>query len=348
MDLRQLESKIAESFAQITHPIYRITLKELDLRYALTDEGENFRLIIKTPDQDRKMQIELESMIRKHIGETPKKLKIRFEFDESIKPVDEGRKIRGIKNILLIGSGKGGVGKSTVTSNLAAAMALKGLKVGILDSDIYGPSVGKLYGLPGKQGLDGDGGNRIYPVTAHGVKLMSFAFILEEDQAVIWRGPMLGKAVEQLLFDVLWGELDYLLIDLPPGTGDVQMSIAQLVDVDGAIIVSTPQNVALQDATRAATMFFQMKVPILGIVENMSEFVCPKCGHVSHIFSKKGVEDFSEKHRVPKLGSIPLQQAIMESGEEGKPLVLAEEGAIRDAYVKILEKVIEEVERYKV
>jgi ATP-binding protein involved in chromosome partitioning len=172
--------------------------------------------------------------------------------------------------------------------------------------------------------------------------------MLNTDQAVVWRGPMLGKAVEQFLYEITWGELDYLIIDLPPGTGDVQLSLAQLVEVDGAIIVTTPQNVALQDASRAASMFQEVKVPVLGVIENMSEFQCPKCGTVTHIFSKNGGEALAAKYKIPKLGGIPISADIMDSGESGKPIVWKDpEGIVAKSYNEIIDKVAIEIQKYR-
>lgn len=350
MDTDQLTQKIQSILGKVEHPTYKENLAVIGMFDSLTDEGESLRLNLKSPDADRKVQIGLEAQIRGLINELKldKKVKIKFSVDESLKPEDIGNRIRGIKNIIVIGSGKGGVGKSTVTANLAAAMADRGLKVGVLDADIYGPSAGSLFGLKGKVGLAGDGKSKVEPPVKHGVKIMSFSFMLNDDQAVIWRGPMLGKAVEQFLHEIMWGELDYLLIDLPPGTGDVQLSLAQLVDVDGALVVTTPQNVAIQDASRAVIMFQQVKIPVLGIIENMSEFICPSCGHVSHIFSKNGGPAFAAKFKLPFLGDIPLLPEIMESGEDGTPhSIQSKDGPVRKAYDEIIDRVAVEVERYR-
>jgi ATP-binding protein involved in chromosome partitioning len=352
MDLKQIEEIVQNALKKIEHPTYKIDLYEMKMFDKIEEEQGKLKIYLKVPDDDRRVQIAIESQLRGLLNQAglPKGYKIRFTVDESIKLEDIGNKVRGVKNILLIGSGKGGVGKSTVTSNLAISLMNQGFKVGIIDADVYGPSIGKLFGFEGKVQLYGDGRNKVLPIEKYGIKMMSFSFLLEPGQAVIWRGPMLGKAMEQFLFEVDWGELDYLLIDLPPGTGDVQLSLAQFVEVDGAIVVTTPQNVAIQDASRALTMFQQVKIPVLGIIENMSEFICPHCGNVSYIFSKEGGKKFAERYRVPLLGSIPLETSIMESGEEGKPVLLNEKvhPDIIKAYNDIASKIIEEVVKYKI
>ena len=349
-NIAELEAGIRGALNKVEHPEFKQNLIDLGMFGRLEEDGENLRLILKTPNDDRKVQIGIESQVRGALRslELPGKLKIRFEVDESLKPEDIGNRIRGVKNIIAIGSGKGGVGKSTVSANLALSLARRGYSVGLVDADIYGPSLGKMFGSPGKTALKGDGENRVHPLEVAGIKLMSFAFLLNQDQAVVWRGPMLGKALEQFLFQVMWGELDYLLIDLPPGTGDVQLSLGQMIDLDGAVIVTTPQNVAIQDASRAVHMFTEIKVPVLGVVENMSEFICPNCGHTSHIFSKNGGEAFAAKFKIPQLGSIPLQQEIMEAGEAGQPIVLKEpDGPVAKAYDQVIEQMMVEVEKYR-
>ncbi len=346
-NIADLEPKILEALGAIEHPSYKQSLKDLGMYDRAELEDETVRLFLKSPDSERKIQIDLESQIRGALRcvELPGKLKIRFEVDESLKPEDIGNRIRGVKNIIAVGSGKGGVGKSTVSANLALSLAAQGHRVGLIDADIYGPSLGKMFGVSGKQPLTGDGENRVHPHEVHGSKLVSFAFLLNPDQAVVWRGPILGKGIEQFLYQVLWGELDYLLIDLPPGTGDVQLSLGQMVDLDGAVIVTTPQNVAIMDASRAVHMFTEIKVPILGVIENMAEFICPSCGHVSHIFSKNGASAFAAKFKVPELGSIPLQQSIMEAGEDGLPIVAREkDGPIAQAYTRVIDQLGVEIE----
>jgi len=228
--------------------------------------------------------------------------------------------IPGIKRCVVVGSGKGGVGKSTVTINLALAMSQLGLKVGLLDSDIYGPSVPMMLGLKDSPLATPEG--QILPLDAFGLKVMSMGVLIEEDRPVIWRGAMLNKALQQFLKDVAWGDLDVLFIDLPPGTGDVQLTLIQNAQVDGAVIVSTPQDVAFLDARKAIGMFGTVKVPILGIIENMSSFLCPGCGQETQIFGHGGVKAAALRMELPFLGEVPIDLAIREGGDSGKPLVV--------------------------
>jgi ATP-binding protein involved in chromosome partitioning len=230
----------------------------------------------------------------------------------------------GVKNIVAVGSGKGGVGKSTVAANLAVALAEAGAKVGLLDADVYGPSVPSLMGTKaGVQAVQ----QKLIPNEAHGVKLMSLGFMTSDDRPVIWRGPMVGQAVKQMLNDVEWGDLDYLLVDLPPGTGDAPLTLTQSIPLSGIVIVTTPQDVALGIATKALIMFRNLRVPVLGIIENMSYFACPSCGHETHIFSHGGGERASKEQKVPFLGGVPLDMAIRESGDEGVPVSVRDPGS---------------------
>jgi ATP-binding protein involved in chromosome partitioning len=226
----------------------------------------------------------------------------------------------GVRHIIGVGSGKGGVGKSTVTVNLACSLAAVGAKVGVLDADIYGPSIPTMMGISRQPYVIN---KKMVPLEAHGVKMISMGFLLDERQPVIWRGPMIVSALKQMITDVTWGELDYLLIDLPPGTGDIQLTLAQSVPLAGAVVVSTPQAVALADVRRSIAMFDKVKVNLFGIVENMSEFICPKCGHNEPIFGSGGAEKEAHELQVPFLGRIPLEPAVRVSGDDGKPVVLA-------------------------
>ncbi|MCS7350639.1 MAG: Mrp/NBP35 family ATP-binding protein [Anaerolineae bacterium] len=225
-----------------------------------------------------------------------------------------------IKNILAVGSGKGGVGKSTVAANLAVALAGMGAVVGLMDADVYGPNIPEMLGV---SRIPAPRDNRIIPAVAYGVRVMSLGFLLPPDQPVIWRGPMLHSAVRQFLTDVDWGLLDYLVVDLPPGTGDVAISLAQLVPVTGAVVVTTPQGVSVSDVGRAVRMFERLEIPVLGVVENMSGFVCPHCGQVTEIFGKDGGRRLAERMGVPFLGSVPLDPRVVAGGEAGRPVVIA-------------------------
>lgn len=241
-------------------------------------------------------------------------------------------KIAGVDRILAVGSGKGGVGKSTVASNLAVALARQGRRVGLLDADIYGPSQPRMMGM-NKRPASPDG-KTILPLTAHGVTMMSIGLMVDEDTAMIWRGPMLMGALQQMLGQVEWGELDVLIVDLPPGTGDVQMTLCQRAPITGAIVVSTPQDVALLDARRAIDMFGKFKTPILGLIENMSMFVCPDCGHEAHIFGHGGVKAEAERMGVPFLAALPIDLDTRLAGDAGTP-VAAGSGPVADAYAQL-------------
>lgn len=251
--------------------------------------------------------------------------------------------IPGVKHVVAVASGKGGVGKSTVAANLAVALAQLGYRVGLLDADIYGPSVPTMFGITEKPRVVG---NRIYPFVKHGVTVMSLGFILETDTPVIWRGPMVMRAIEQMLGDVEWGELDYMVLDLPPGTGDAQLTVTQRIPLAGAVIVTTPQDVALIDARKGLAMFRKVNVPVVGIVENMSTFICPHCGEATDIFKKDGGKKTAELLDTAYLGSIPLDPKIVLGGDAGVPITVAEpRGPHADAFRQVAAEVVEEVAR---
>jgi len=238
-------------------------------------------------------------------------------------PAPEALSLTGVRSIVAVASGKGGVGKSTVAVNLAVALARKGAAVGLLDADVYGPSIPLMMGVDERPALDA-AGRGILPFTRYGVRFMSLGFLVEKDTAVIWRGPMVMKAIEQLLRDVLWGELDVLVVDLPPGTGDAQLTLSQKVRLAGAVIVTTPQDVALADAVKGIAMFRKVGVPILGVVENMSFFCCPHCGTRTDVFSHGGGRREAERLGAPFLGEVPLDGAVREGGDRGEPVVASQ------------------------
>ncbi len=253
------------------------------------------------------------------------------------KPQEGPAKPAGVDRIIAIASGKGGVGKSTVSSNLAVALARAGRRVGLLDADIYGPSQPRMMGASGRPASPD--GKIILPLTAHGVTLMSIGFMVEEGKAVVWRGPMLMGALQQMLGQVAWGDLDVLIVDLPPGTGDVQLTLCTKSQLTGAIVVSTPQDVALLDARKAIDMFATLKTPVLGLIENMSGFVCPDCGHEAHIFGQGGVAAEAEKLGVPLLGALPIDLDTRLAGDAGLPVALGD-GPAAQAYARMADRLI--------
>jgi len=243
--------------------------------------------------------------------------------------------LKSIKNIVVVASGKGGVGKSTVAANLALAWALQGARVGILDADVYGPSQPRLMGLAGQRPVTSDG-KSLQPLSAHGVEVMSIGFLIDEEQPMVWRGPMVTQALTQLLGDTNWGALDYLVVDMPPGTGDTQLTMSQRVPVSGAVIVTTPQDIALLDARKGLRMFQKVFVPVLGVVENMSTHVCSKCGHEEHIFGAGGGARLAAQYQVPLLGELPLDVRIRECSDAGQPIVAADPaGPLARAYRQV-------------
>ncbi len=257
----------------------------------------------------------------------------------AIHAVQRGVKLLpGVKNIVAIASGKGGVGKSTTAANLALALAAEGASVGVLDADIYGPSQPTMLGISGRP-VSNDG-KRLEPLEGHGVQAISIGFLIEADTPMVWRGPMVTQALEQLLRETNWRELDYLIVDMPPGTGDIQLTLAQKVPVTGAVIVTTPQDIALIDARKGLKMFEKVGIPILGVVENMSTHVCTKCGHQESIFGQGGAEKMCRDYGTELLGQLPLDIRIREQADSGKPTVVAEpDGAIAETYRRIARRV---------
>ncbi len=248
--------------------------------------------------------------------------------------------IKGIKNIIAVASGKGGVGKSTTAVNLAVAMAQNGHKVGLLDADIYGPSMPNMMGLKGRKPEVDTESKILFPLENYGVKVMSIGFLVPDDQAMIWRGPMVAGALGQLLKDVAWGELDVLIIDMPPGTGDAQLTLSQTVPVTGAVVVTTPQDIALIDCKKGIQMFDKVHVPTLGIVENMSVFICPHCNGESHIFSQGGAEALSKEFKTDVIAQVPLNMAIRENGDAGTPVVAANPDSKEAAIYKTMAETV--------
>jgi ATP-binding protein involved in chromosome partitioning len=273
-----------------------------------------------------------------------KQVDIQFQTEVPLGKGTEGKQsVQGIKNIIAVSSGKGGVGKSTVAVNLAVTLAQWGAKVGLLDTDVYGPNV------PIMVGVDKDPiiqGKSLIPHTAYSVKVMSIGFLNRGDRPVIWRGPMLHTAVKQFLYDVLWGELDYLIVDMPPGTGDAQLSLAQLVPVQGAVLVTTPQEVSMADVRKAINMFEQVRIPVLGIVENMSYFICSNCDTKHYIFGSGGGAELAGKFKKKLLGQIPLATNVREGGDAGLPIVIGDNDSFQaNAFRQIADNVAIEISK---
>jgi len=308
-------------------------------------------LTISNPSLQAKKRTEVNIMKAIHELVYPKaKIQVNVKVDAPSTPKNQikGKAIPGIQNIVAIASGKGGVGKSTVTSNIAVTLSKMGFKVGILDADIYGPSVPIMFDVAHEKpiAVQVDGASKMKPIENYGVKILSIGFFTKTDQAVVWRGPMAAKALNQMIFDAAWGELDFLLIDLPPGTGDIHLSIMQSLPLTGAVVVSTPQNVALADAKKGVAMFQQdsIDVPVLGIIENMSYF-SPKelPENKYYIFGQEGAKHLAEDLGVPFLGEIPIVQSIREAGDFGRPAAMQTETAIETAFDAITKEVVQQV-----
>lgn len=297
----------------------------------------------------RKAESAVREALEKAFGKEVR-ISINLTVNVSSQRKDDRSVLPGVKNIIAVASGKGGVGKSTVSSNLAVALARSGASVGLIDADIYGPSVPIMFDAenrrPNVRNIDGK--SMIIPIENYGVKMLSIGFFADVAQAVVWRGPMASKALKQMFIDAYWGELDYLLIDLPPGTGDIHLTLVQSVPVTGAIVVSTPQKVALADARKGVSMFRlqAVNVPVLGLVENMAYFTPAELPDAKYyIFGKDGVRNLSEELSIPLLGQIPLVQSVREGGDNGRPAVLDDSNPVSASFMQLAEKVMTEVEK---
>ncbi|SDS26325.1 Mrp/NBP35 family ATP-binding protein [Winogradskyella sediminis] len=309
-------------------------------------------ITIKNPSLQarKKTEVEILQTIHKEVYEKAK-IKVNVKVDaKAAQPKNEikGKAIPGIQNIVAVASGKGGVGKSTVTANLAVTLAKMGFKVGVLDADIYGPSIPIMFDVANERPLsvNVDGKSKMKPVENYGVKVLSIGFFTKPDQAVIWRGPMASKALNQMIFDAAWGELDFLLLDLPPGTGDIHLSIMQALPITGSVVVSTPQNVALADAKKGVAMFQQdsINVPVLGIIENMAYFTPAELPENKYyIFGKEGAKHLAEDLKVPFLGEVPLVQSIREAGDLGRPAAMQTATPTEAAFEAITREVVQQV-----
>jgi ATP-binding protein involved in chromosome partitioning len=316
------EARVLDALRKVLDPDLKKDIVTLGMIRDLKIEGSSvaFRFVLTTPACPVRDQ--LEEQARTVVEAIPGVGRVKVTMDAAVpkhRAQEAKRAVDGVSNIIAVTSGKGGVGKSTVSVNLACALAALGARVGLLDCDVYGPNVPIMLGLKGQPMAEG---NLIVPMEAHGIKAMSMGVLAEDDTPLIWRGPMLHNVIQQFLYQVKWGTLDYLIADLPPGTGDVQLTMVQSVPLTGGLVVTTPQDVALSDARKGIMMFKQVDVHVLGIVENMSYFICPHCSERTDIFSHGGGEKTSERYRVPFLGRIPLELAIRVGGDTGRPIVL--------------------------
>lgn len=321
-----MQDQVLEALKKVQDPEIHKDIVSLGMVQDLEvkDGVVSLTVVLTTPACPLKKQIEddVTAAVKKVSGVKEVKIKIDAEVRAGNIPPPGGR-LAGVKNIIAVASGKGGVGKSTVAVNLAIALAQAGTQVGLLDADIYGPSIPTLMGLKDTPPLVDQKEKKIIPLEKYGIKTISIGYLMKESDAAIWRGPMVGRMLQQFVDDVKWGELDYLIIDLPPGTGDAQLSLTQLLPISGAVIVTTPQDIALADVVRGVTMFQKVQVPIIGVIENMSYFACPHCNERSEIFSHGGGKKKSEELKVPYLGEIPLDMATREGSDQGKPIVQA-------------------------
>jgi ATP-binding protein involved in chromosome partitioning len=346
------KEQLLEALRSVQEPDLKKDIISLNLvsDYVFTEDMVAFSVKVNNPAMHsrKKMEEACEFAIHRFISKD-----IKVKVDVVPLPQDRDPEHRtvlpGVKNIIAVSSGKGGVGKSTVTSNLAAGLAQQGFKVGLVDADIYGPSMPLMFDVRNEKPttIDVDGKNYIQPVENHGVKMLSIGFFADANQAIVWRGPMASKALRQMFLDTYWGELDYLLIDLPPGTGDIHLSLVQTVPVTAAIVVTTPQGIALADAKKGIGMFQleNIKVPVLGIIENMAYFTPPELpDNKYYIFGKEGGKDLAEQLSVRLLGEIPIVQSICEAGEAGRPAILQETTPQAIAFKRMVDEVVKATE----
>lgn len=335
------QERILNALRPVAEPATGRGLVELRLIPEVTISGHDVRLTIELLSPIQTTRDKIERDVRAALGTIGGVNQVAIDWRTKVRASGGGRSdaqpIKGVKNTIAVASGKGGVGKSTVAANLAVSLARAGAKVGLLDADVYGPSVPLMMGASEKP-LMRD--NKIVPLEAHGVRIMSIGFILDPTKALIWRGPLVAQLINQFLNDVHWGDLDYLVLDLPPGTGDVQLTLVQKIPISGAVIVTTPQEVALADAVKGLKMFQEVKTPILGIVENMSGFICPNCETVHPIFGEGGGQRTADEHGVELLGQIPIEPAVRAGGDTGAPIVAtAPESGTGQAFAHLAERV---------
>ena len=329
-----IEKSVASILANTLDPLLAQSSDDLNLQPTLTTEGDHFNLHLLAGFPSNFLKESLLPSIKVALHDALPDLSINVSLNHFIKAHRTqliGKGLRGVKNTIAIASGKGGVGKSTVTVNLAAALARSGARVGILDADIYGPSIPLMLGETAPVTVSGD---HYLPVKAHGIQAMSIGYLMDGEPALIWRGPMLAKSLLQMLDITQWDELDYLFIDLPPGTGDIQLSLVQKIPLTAAIIVTTPQTVATMDAEKAIKMFAKTNIDVLGMIENMSTHICNQCGHQDPVFSQGGAQALCDKYNITLLGQLPLNSQIGTDCDKGSPTASKGSGDLAQAFIK--------------
>ena len=342
----QQQQAVAELFANFQHPTLQKNLLELKAVKKVEKGGETLRVEITMPFAWNTAFEQLKSALSEPLQQATGTNQVRWALNYQIatlKRANNHPAVKGVKNIIAVTSGKGGVGKSTISVNLALALQAQGARVGILDADIYGPSVPHMLGAANQRPTSPDN-QHITPIHAHGLSANSIGFLMSEDNATIWRGPMASSALSQLLNETLWESLDYLVVDMPPGTGDIQLTLSQQIPVTGAVVVTTPQDIALLDAVKGIAMFERVSVPVLGIIENMSMHICSNCGHHEAIFGTGGAAKLAEKYNVKVLGQQPLHIRLREDLDKGVPTVVAApESEIAQSFLQLAEKVATEL-----
>jgi ATP-binding protein involved in chromosome partitioning len=324
--------KLRAALAKVQDPLFGKDIVALGYLKEALGDGDKARIKLKLPTPAHPHKDELEKAVHeaaKAAGASEVKLEIEADVTTKLRP--GGEKMAGVKNIIAVAAGKGGVGKSTVATNLALALRQHGATVGLLDADVYGPSVPTMLGEPDVPPGQKPG-EKITPSVHWGIKVISVGFFVERDGAVVWRGPMIHKLLQQFIEDVEWGSIDYLVIDLPPGTGDAQLSLSQLIPITGSVVVTTPQEIALIDVVKAVSMFKKVEIPILGVVENMSFYVCPACGHHDEIFARGGGKKLAKELGTIFLGEVPIDAKVRHGGDSGRPVVV---GAPESEHAKI-------------
>ena len=341
------ESEILNALSNVQEPDLKDDLVTLKMVSEIKVDGNDvsFTVMLTTPACPLKDKIKNDCVSAIQLINKDARVIVNFISKTTSLRTDKKDILKGVKNIIAVVSGKGGVGKSTIASNLALAIAESGAKVGLMDADIYGPSVHIMFGVRGERPVmqDVDGKGMIVPLERYGIKLMSIGLLVDEKQAVVWRGPMVSSAIRQFVSDVDWGDLDYLIIDMPPGTGDIHLTIVQTVPVTGVIVVTTPQLVALADAKKGIAMFSQggLKVPVIGLVENMSYFTPKELpGNKYYIFGKEGGKELASEFDIPFLGEIPLVQSIREGGDSGIPVMVSDDDISKSAFIEFSDNAI--------